>query len=63
MKQLNLLRQIIKETISEMGIDEMARPPKGITLVDDWKEKLADLKSSEITSPEDAILKQIAQLK
>jgi hypothetical protein len=57
MKQLNLLRQIIKETISEMDINEMARPPKGISLVDDWKEKLADLKSAEMTSPEDAVLK------
>lgn len=57
MKQLNLLRQIIKETIEEMAIDEMAKPAKGIALVDGWKEKLADLATASLESPEDAILK------
>jgi hypothetical protein len=43
MKQISLLRSIIKETIEEMELDEMARISVGYKLTDDYESAFAAL--------------------
>jgi hypothetical protein len=43
MKQLDLLRKIVRETLEEKGLDEMARLATGYKLADNWEEAFASL--------------------
>jgi len=43
MKQLDLLKNLIRETLDEMAVDEMARISVGYKLTDNYEEALAKL--------------------
>jgi hypothetical protein len=43
MKQIDLLKNLIRETIDEMAVDEMARISTGYKLTDDYETKLKAL--------------------
>ncbi len=49
MKQINILRKLIKETIDEIALDEMARIADVYTLADNWEEKYNSMKPSSQT--------------
>lgn len=46
MKQISLLRNLIREAIEEMELDEMARISTGYKLADDWQSRYASLPDS-----------------
>ena len=49
MEQINLLRKLIRETIEEVALDEMARIADVYTLADNWEEKYKEMKPSSQT--------------
>jgi len=49
MKQISLLRKLIKETIEEVSLEEMARIADVYSLADGWEEKYKAMKPSSQT--------------
>jgi len=49
MKQISLLRKLIKETIEEVSLEEMARIADVYALADGWEEKYKAMKPSSQT--------------